>query len=85
MKDLMLLVGFGAGMITGMVLYKYSKSAKQVFNKGETAVMETFEKGEKKIEKEADKLKKGAEKVMKEAEEKMEEGTEKIKKKLKTK
>ena len=38
MKELMTLLGFGAGMITGALLYKHSQDAKSRVNKGEKAV-----------------------------------------------
>ena len=38
MKELMLLVGFGAGLVTGALLYKHSQDAKNLVNKSEKAV-----------------------------------------------
>lgn len=44
MKDFMMLMGFGVGLVTGMVLYKYSSCSKQAFNKGEKAIVDGVEK-----------------------------------------
>lgn len=38
MKDICMLVGFGAGLVAGALLYKHSQEAKQLVNKGEKAV-----------------------------------------------
>lgn len=38
MKELMMVVGFGAGLVAGALLYKHSQEAKQLVNKGEKAV-----------------------------------------------
>ena len=35
MKDVMMLLGFSMGLVTGALLYKYSQSAKQFVDKGE--------------------------------------------------
>lgn len=48
MKDFMMLMGFGVGLVTGMLLYKYSPCTKQAFNKSEKAVVESVEKLEQK-------------------------------------
>ena len=37
MKDIMLVVGFGAGLVAGALLYKHSQEAKTLVNKGEKA------------------------------------------------
>ena len=44
MKDIMMLFGFGMGLVTGALLYKYNECAKKVVDKGEKAVMEEVEK-----------------------------------------
>ena len=35
MKEIWMIVGFGAGLVTGALLYKHSQEAKQLVNKGE--------------------------------------------------
>ena len=51
MKEVWMLMGFGAGLVTGALLYKHSQEAKQLVNKGEKAVkkeMENFKETVKK-------------------------------------
>lgn len=43
MKEIYMLVGFGAGLVTGMLIYKHSQEAKKLVSKGETAVKEEME------------------------------------------
>lgn len=43
MKEIYMIVGFGAGLVTGMLLYKHSQEAKKLVNKGENAVKEEME------------------------------------------
>ncbi len=43
MKELMMIVGFGAGLVAGALLYKHSQEAKQLVNKGEKAVKKEVE------------------------------------------
>lgn len=38
-----MLLGFGAGLVAGALLYKHSQDAKQIVNKGEEAVMQEVE------------------------------------------
>ena len=38
-----MVVGFGAGLVTGALLYKHSQEAKQLVNKGEKAVKKEVE------------------------------------------
>ena len=38
MKEIWMVVGFGAGLVTGALLYKHSQDAKKLVNKGEEAV-----------------------------------------------
>lgn len=83
MKDLMTLLGFGAGLVTGMILYKHSQGAKQVFNKGEKTVMDNLEKSEQKLEKETKKIKENAEKIIDKTEKKINDGVKNLKEKLK--
>lgn len=48
MKECMMLLGFGMGLVTGALLYKYSKDAKTLVDKGEKAVMKEVDKLEEK-------------------------------------
>jgi len=43
MKEIWMLMGFGAGLVTGALLYKHSQEAKQLVNKGEKAVKKEVE------------------------------------------
>ena len=43
MKEVMMMVGFGAGLVAGALLYKHSQEAKTLVNKGEKAVMNEVE------------------------------------------
>ena len=43
MKEIMMIVGFGAGLVAGALLYKHSQEAKQLVNKGEKAVKKEVE------------------------------------------
>lgn len=44
MKETLMLMGFGIGLVTGALLYKYSPCTKQAVEKGEKAVMKEVEK-----------------------------------------
>ena len=48
MKEVAMLFGFGAGLITGALLYKYHMGAKKLVDKGEKAVMQEVEMMEQK-------------------------------------
>ncbi len=71
MKDIMMLMGFSMGLLTGALLYKYSQNAKSM-----------IDQGEKKIVKEAKKLEKKAEQGMEELESKVKKGVKKIEDKI---
>lgn len=43
MKEFYMMVGFGAGLVTGMLLYKHSQEAKKLVNKGENIVKQEME------------------------------------------
>jgi len=43
MKEIWMIVGFGAGLVTGALLYKHSQDAKKLVNKGEKAVTNEVE------------------------------------------
>lgn len=66
MKEIMMLVGFGMGVVTGAMLYKYSQGMKKV-----------VDQTEKKVVKEAKKAEKQAEKGMENLEKKVKEGMNK--------
>ena len=51
MKDVLMLLGFSMGLVTGALLYKYSQCAKQAVDKGEKAVMKEVNKLEQKVKK----------------------------------
>ena len=57
MKECMMLLGFGMGLVAGALLYKYSKDAKTLVDKGEKAVMKEVDKLEEKAKKVANKNK----------------------------
>ena len=57
MKECIMLVGFGMGLVTGALLYKYSKDAKTLVDKGEKAVMKEVDKLEEKAKQIAQKNK----------------------------
>lgn len=57
MKECIMLFGFGMGLVTGALLYKYSKDAKTIVDKGEKAVMKEVDKIEEKAKKVAQKNK----------------------------
>ena len=43
MNAFCMIIGFGAGLVAGALLYKHSQDAKQIVNKGEKAVMQEVE------------------------------------------
>ncbi len=51
MKDVMMLLGFSMGLVTGALLYKYSGCTKQAVDKGEKAIMKEVNKLEQKAKK----------------------------------
>lgn len=60
MKEAMMLLGFGMGLVTGALLYKYSQNAKQMVDNSEKKVM-------KQVEKVADEVKSATKKTKKKA------------------
>lgn len=60
MKEFTMLLGFGIGLMTGALLYKYSKDAKTLVDKGEKAVMQEVEKIEEKSKQANQKSKKNS-------------------------
>lgn len=51
MKDVMMLLGFSMGLVTGALLYKYSECAKQTVDKSEKAVKKEINKLEQQAKK----------------------------------
>ncbi len=43
MKEIWMVIGFGAGVVTGALLFKHSQEAKQLVNKGEKAFKKEME------------------------------------------
>ena len=43
MKDICMLLGFSMGLVTGVLLYKYSQTTKQVVDKSEKAVVKEID------------------------------------------
>ena len=43
MKEFFMIMGFGAGLVTGALLYKHSQDTKKLVNKGEKAVADGVE------------------------------------------
>ena len=58
MKELMMIVGFGAGLVTGALLYKHSHETKNFVNKSEKAVKKEMEEMKSKVEPKIEKVKK---------------------------
>ncbi len=72
MKDVMMLLGFSMGLLTGALLYKYSQGAKDV-----------IDQGEKKLVKSAKKMEQKAEESMQDLEKKVKDGVKNIENKMK--
>lgn len=51
MKECLMLLGFSMGLVTGALLYKYSKEAKTIVDKGETMIKKEVNKLEDKAKK----------------------------------
>lgn len=56
MKEIYMLVGFGAGLVTGALLFKHSQEAKQLINKGEKAVKKEVENLKQTVKAQKEKL-----------------------------
>lgn len=65
MKDIFMLAGFGIGLVTGAMLYKYSREAKSLIDKGEKCVVKEAEMLEEKAEKGMEELGKKVKKMAK--------------------
>ncbi len=74
MKDVMMLLGFSMGLLTGALLYKYSQGTKNM-----------IDQGEKKIIKGAENMEKKAQQGMEQLEKKVKEGVKTVEDKLKGK
>lgn len=55
MKDVLMLMGFSMGLVTGALLYKYSQTTKQMVDKSEKAVMNELENMKKTAQKQVKK------------------------------
>ncbi len=62
MKEICMIVGFGAGLVTGALLYKHSQEAKQLVNKGEKAVKKEVENLKESVKKDQKQAKKQTQK-----------------------
>ena len=71
MKDIMMLLGFSMGLLTGALLYKYSQGTKEMIDKGENKVVKTAKQMEKKAEQGMDELEKKVKDGVKKMENKM--------------
>lgn len=58
MKEIWMIMGFGAGLVTGALLYKHCDEAKKLVNKGEKAVKEEVENLKETVKQETQKPKK---------------------------
>lgn len=65
MKEFMTIIGFGAGLITGALLYKHSQETKQLVNKTEKAVKKEMDMMKDKVEPKLEKTKKDMKKEIK--------------------
>lgn len=82
MKDLYMLAGFGLGLITGAMLYKYSKETKKMVDNGEKNLMKEAEKLGNKAEKATEKLGDKAEKGIQKVEQAVKKGNKALKKQM---
>lgn len=71
MKDIMMLLGFSMGLLTGALMYKYSQGTKEMIDKGEKKVVKTAKQMEKKAEQGMDELEKKVKNGVKKIEEKV--------------
>lgn len=58
MKEIWMVMGFGAGLVAGALLYKHCEDAKKLVNKGEKAVKQEVENLKETVKTEAKKAKK---------------------------
>ncbi len=65
MKEIWMIMGFGAGLVTGALLYKHCEDAKKLVNKGEKAVKQEVENLKETVKTEAKQAKKKIQKPQK--------------------
>ena len=82
MKELYTLLGFGAGMLAGMVLYKHNMKAKTVYNNGEKVVLDKLNQTEKDAKVKMQEMKDKADDKLDETVDMINKKAKKIKKKL---
>ena len=82
MKELYTLLGFSAGMLAGMVLYKNSMKAKTIYNKGEKTVLDKLNQTEKDAKSKMQEMKDKANDKVDQAVEMVNKKAKKLKKKL---
>lgn len=82
MKELYTLLGFGAGMLAGMVLYKYNMKAKTIYNNGEKVVLDKLNQTEKDAKVKMQEMKDKADDKLDETVDMINKKAKKIKKKL---
>ncbi len=58
MKDVMMLLGFSMGLLTGALLHKYSQGTQELLAQGEKKVVKTAKQIEKKAEQGMDEIEK---------------------------
>ncbi len=63
MKDIYMLLGFGMGLVTGVLLYKYSQSTQKTVDKAEKTVVQEIDKAMEKTKKATDKAQKAIKKA----------------------
>lgn len=71
MKDVMMLLGFSMGLLTGALLYKYSQGTKDMIDQGEKKIMKGAKKMEKKAEQGIEQLEKKVKEGVKTVEDKL--------------
>ncbi len=64
MKEIHMLLGFGIGLVTGVLLYKYSTGTKKTVDKAEKAVAKEVDMMADKAKKATDKAQKSIKKVI---------------------
>ena len=81
MKELMALLGFGAGMVAGVMLYKYSQDFQKGVDKGEKEIMKGAKQLEQKAEEKMDQAQKQINQKMDKTKKKIKAGMKKVSKK----
>ncbi len=65
MKDICMLMGFGMGLVTGVLLYKYSQGTKKTVDKAEKAIVKEMDMAAEKAKKATTKAQNAVKKVVK--------------------